>query len=69
MTTNTVKPMTVTELRERPTVSVPQAGAALGYGPDAAYRQARAGIIPTIQIGRRRRVPTAALIAMLEGAE
>lgn len=49
----------------QPTISVPEAGMLLGFGPDASYRQAREGIIPTIQIGRRRRVPAAKIMEMI----
>lgn len=59
--------VTVADLKTRPTVSIPEAGAALGCSRDNAYKQARAGLIPTIQIGHRLRVPTARLLAMLEG--
>ena len=48
-----------------PTVTVEQAGAALGIGRASAYEAARRGDIPTIRIGRRLVVPTAALRRML----
>jgi hypothetical protein len=39
-------------LREEPTVSVPFAGACLGYkGKNAAYTAAQRGDIPTIDVG------------------
>ena len=46
---------------ERPTVSVPFAGLYYGLNRDSAYRAAKRGDIPTIRIGRRVVVPTAAL--------
>jgi len=57
------------ELRSGPpTVSVPRAGEYLGVSRACAYKGAREGWLPTIKIGDRRRVvPTAALLRMLEG--
>ncbi len=49
------------------TVSVPEAGKALGIGKDAAYAAARDGSIPTIRLGRLLRVPKAALNRLLDG--
>ena len=53
---------------EKPTVPIwPDAAAALGIrSKSAAYRAARLGTIPTVQLSERRWVvPTAALRAML----
>lgn len=50
-----------------PTMSVSTAGEVLGISRGAAYRGAASGDIPTIKIGRRLLVPTAALRRMLEG--
>jgi excisionase family DNA binding protein len=50
------------------TMSVPEAGRVLGVGRNAAYEAARRGEIPTIKIGRLRRVPVAALERMLDRA-
>jgi excisionase family DNA binding protein len=49
----------------RPTITVPEAGALLGLGRDAAYRAADRGDIPTLRFGRRIVVPTARLWEML----
>ena len=47
------------ELLTRPTISVPEAGRAVGnLGRNGSYEAARRGDIPVIQIGRRKRVPT-----------
>jgi excisionase family DNA binding protein len=46
-------------------VSVPEAARILGIGRNAAYEAAARGEIPTIRIGRLRRVPKAALRKML----
>ena len=50
---------------EEPTISVPRAGALLGLGRSAAYAAADAGQLPTLRIGRKLRVPTAALRRMV----
>lgn len=47
--------------RRRPTVTVPEAGRLLGLAKASAYEAAHRGEIPTIRIGRRLLVPTAAL--------
>ena len=49
------------------TYSVPEAGAQLGVGRDAAYQAVRNGEIPVIRIGRLLRVPRIALEKMLSG--
>jgi predicted DNA-binding transcriptional regulator AlpA len=60
--------LTLEELRERPVVDVPTAGAALGLSRSASYRMAASGHLPTIKLGDRRVVvPTARLLALLEG--
>jgi excisionase family DNA binding protein len=48
-----------------PTCSVEVAGSLLGLGRSSAYVAAARGDIPTIKIGRLRRVPTAALRRLL----
>jgi excisionase family DNA binding protein len=50
---------------ERPTLSVPEAGIYLGLGRDAAYRAIHTGELPSIRIGRKVLVPTAALWELL----
>ncbi len=47
------------------TVTVEQAGRALGIGRNAAYAAAKRGDIPALKIGGAIRVPTAALRRML----
>jgi excisionase family DNA binding protein len=49
-----------------PTTSVPEAGRLLGLARNGAYEAARRGEIPTIQLGRKIRVPTAKLKKMIE---
>jgi excisionase family DNA binding protein len=48
-----------------PTISVETAGLLLGISRGSAYAAAAAGDIPTIRVGRRLLVPTAALRRML----
>ena len=50
---------------EKKTLSVPEAGKALGVGRSAAYEAARTGQLPTIRIGKRMLVPVVALERML----
>lgn len=57
--------ITLDEIRERPTVTVPEAGSFLGLGRDASYRAAEAGEIPTLRFGRRLVVPVPRLLTLL----
>ena len=51
------------------TLTVPEAGARyFGLNRCASYEAAKRGDIPTIRIGKRLFVPTAAIEALLEGA-
>ncbi len=47
------------------TISVEDAGKILGYSRNSAYEAARTGELPTIRLGRKFRVPRAALEKML----
>lgn len=49
----------------RPTVTVEEAAGFLGIARGSAYEAARRGDLPTIRVGRRLLVPTAALRRML----
>ncbi|WP_395243381.1 helix-turn-helix domain-containing protein [Agromyces sp. MMS24-K17] len=60
--------MTRAELAERLTISVEEAGEALGIGRTAAYAAARGGELPTVRLGRRLLVPTTALLALLDAS-
>lgn len=51
------------------TVSVPNAGRILGIGRSTAYRLAREGSLPVLKLGRKLRVPRAALEEMLRQPE
>lgn len=55
----------VPDPNETPTVSVAEAALILGIGRSVAYDATRTGELPTIRIGRRLLIPTAALRAML----
>lgn len=50
---------------ERPTLSVEEAAKALGISRASGYAAANNGTIPTLRIGKRLVVPTAALRRML----
>lgn len=56
-----------TEARIR-TISVPEAGRALGLGRNGSYAAAERGDMPSIRIGRRLRVPLVALEKLLADA-
>jgi hypothetical protein len=56
----------VPDPRETPALSIPEAGHLLGLDRNAAYRAARQGYLPTVQVSERRwLVPTAALLSLL----
>lgn len=48
-----------------PLISVEEAGNILGMSRRTAYRHAEEGHIPTVRFGRRIRVPSAKLMALL----
>ena len=52
---------------DRPTITVDEAAAALGIGRATAYEAVRRGEIPSIRLGRRIVVPTAAIVRLLDG--
>lgn len=63
------EPLTMTDLRQRTTLTVTEAAAVLGIGRSTAYRMALAGDLPTVRLGRRSwRVSAPALVALLEAA-
>lgn len=57
--------MSVPNPREQPVLSVEEAGRLLGLGRSAAYQAVAKGEIPSLRLGRRRVVPTAALRRLL----
>jgi excisionase family DNA binding protein len=54
------------ELTERRSLTVPEAGAELGISKSAAYEAIKRGEIPSIRIGRRIIVPRVALDRLFE---
>lgn len=58
--------MNRSELAERVTITVEEAGRVLGLSRGAAYNAARRGDIPTIRLGKRLVVSTAALLAKVD---
>jgi len=61
-----LRPLTLDDLRARPTVTVEEAGAMLGLSRSSTYAAARRGQIQTIRIGRRLVVPSSSLLRMLD---
>jgi excisionase family DNA binding protein len=55
------------KILSEPTTSVPEAGRLLGLARNGAYEAAKRGEIPTLRLGGKIRVPTAALKKMIEG--
>ena len=55
-----------TEIIERRTFTVEEAGQILGLGRNTAYALAKSGQLPTIRLGRRLLVPKVALDRLLE---
>ena len=49
------------------TLSVPEAGAQAGLSPNASYRAAKLGQIPTIRLGHKIRVPAFRWRQILQG--
>ena len=61
-----IRDRAVPRAEDEPTIPLwPDAGAIMGLGKDATYKAAHAGEIPVLQFGRRMRVPTARLRALL----
>lgn len=56
---------TVADLRAVTTVTITQAGAFLGLSPATSYRAAAEGTLPTITVGKHRRVPTPLLLRLV----
>jgi excisionase family DNA binding protein len=52
-------------LRDRVTITIPEAAELLGIGRSAAYECARRGEIPTLRLGARLVVPVPKVLAML----
>ncbi len=57
--------ITIPDPAARPTITVNEAGELLGVSRSTAYEAVRVGEIPSIRLGRRLVVPTAAIRKML----
>ena len=51
--------------QQRRTISIEEAGLALGIGRSSAYAYAKSGALPTVRLGRRLLVPRAAMDRLL----
>jgi hypothetical protein len=56
---------TLTDWRDRTTITVPEAGEVLGLSRNSAYNAANTGQLPVITLGHRLVVPVARLRRML----
>jgi excisionase family DNA binding protein len=59
------RPLTVAELRERPTITVDEAADVLAITRTGAYQAVRRGEIPSVRVGRRLIIPTTSLLRLL----
>lgn len=59
------EPLTIDDIRDRATITVPEAARVLLLSRDVAYKAALAGELPTLRLGRRILVPVPRLLAML----
>jgi excisionase family DNA binding protein len=57
--------ITLDELRNRATITVPEMAKVLGIGRDQAYAAIKNGELPALPIGRTLRVPVPRLLALL----
>lgn len=63
----TAATLTLADLRDRATCTIPEASAVLGLSAWAGYQAAQRGEIPVLTLGRRKVVPVPALLRMLDG--
>jgi len=59
------EPLTVDDLRRRPTITVRQYAAFVGVSKDTAYEAAQRGELRVLHLGRRVLVPTAPVLESL----
>jgi excisionase family DNA binding protein len=57
--------LTLDDIRNRATISIPEAAQVLGIGRDAAYAAAVRGEIPVLSLGRALRVPVPKLLRLI----
>lgn len=60
--------ITLTDLRQRATLTIAEAGELLGVSRAHAFNLARSGELPTLKLGRRRVVSAPRLLAMLDAS-
>ena len=60
-------PADVADILSRPTAIVVELAYVLAIGRNAAYTAVRSGQVRSIKIGKRIRIPTAAIVELLEG--
>lgn len=63
------RPLVNLNPEERPTLSIDETAVVLGISRGSVYEAVHAGEVPVLRFGRRLRVPTAALRAMLALSE
>ena len=59
-------PVATVELPSKPTLSVDEFAAATGIARSTAFAAVHAGQVPSIRLGKRIRIPTAAVRRMLQ---
>jgi len=59
--------ITLSDLEDRPTVTVDETAQLLGVSRASAYEAVRRGQIPSLHLGRRVLVPVPQLLALLQG--
>jgi excisionase family DNA binding protein len=60
------EPLTVAELRRRPTITVQEYAALVGVSKDTVYEAAARGELRVLRIGKRILLPTAPILVELE---
>lgn len=65
MVDNAALRLDVLDPRQRPTLSVKEAASLFGVAQSTIYDAVRRGELPVIRIGRRKLLPTAALMTMV----
>ena len=59
-------PLTIEEVRRRPTITVQEYAAFVGVGQDTVYEAAARDQIRVLRLGKRILIPTAGLLAELQ---
>lgn len=61
--------MTIESIRDRVTITVPEAAALLHISDQTAYRAIERGDLPALRLGRKLLVPVPRLLALLEASD